>query len=91
MFVFSAAYPRPSFEHIHSYINKNTTIENKKSFILSNQHPEQTKEKKMNTRNKSSTHGMYKKKVLISFFLDSVSYHIVHMIWWKEKKTNNME
>jgi hypothetical protein len=27
MFVFSSAYPLPSFEHIHSNINNNTTIE----------------------------------------------------------------
>ncbi len=78
--------PIPSFGHI--YINKNTTIEKEEKEVssLAISTPKQTKKRRR--RRKKIKHTECTKEKVFDFlcFLDSVSYHIVHMIWWKREE-----
>jgi hypothetical protein len=88
MFEFSAVYPYPIlWAHIHKQKHNNRK-RRKRSFIFSNQHPKTNKKKEEEEEEKKIKHTECTKEKVFDFlcFLDSVSYHIVHMIWWKREE-----
>lgn len=79
----SVAYLMPSFGHRDQQKHNNGEKEKRgrvSAFVISTLR-ERRKEQEIN-----QAHGMYKKNLLDFLILDSVSYHIVHMIWWKREK-----
>jgi len=86
MFEFSAVYPYPIlWAHIHKQKHNNRK-RRKRSFIFSNQHPKTNKKKEEEEKKIKHTECTKEKVFDFLCFLDSVSYHIVHMIWWKREE-----